>query len=458
MRWRALRCERALATSEYAGILAMLAAVFLAVFALGLDGRIATTIETAVCQILGGECGEEHAAAPEKCLTTSTTTSANANVLIAVVQVDKDSILIREDYSDGSSTFTILDNSEVAGEVFAGVKGKIDKYGIDYSAEALAGVGLEGAQVFEFDNQEDADAFQETVQAAGGFDGILRDIAELDDEIPIVGWDNPFGGTNDWILDQLGVDDNGDLPTPTQTYTTGSLFIDGEAGAGAGIGALDAELAALIHGAGAVKVNTGGRDKGDAEVSFELEGEVNGGLGAAIFGGGVNGSGESAFTATLHLDAQNGYKPDKLVIKGSAQYSGAVDLHLDLKGDDLEDITDAVDELTFSSTDGEGHGIEFTGELDLNDPENLAAALGVLTNGTNPAGVVALVDRFDEDGTLSLDTFDLEKSETEGEVKVGLGIGGGAGGSSSSETESGRTGVVRPPGGTFAPRVCAQPS
>ena len=82
----------------------------------------------------------------------------------------------------------------------------------------------------------------------------------------------------------------------------------------------------------------------------------------------------------------------------------------------------------------------------------------MLTGGGNPAGVVGLVDRFNEDGTLSLDTFDLDKSETEGEVKVGLGIGGGAGGSSSSETQSGRTGVVRPPGGTFEPRVCAQPS
>jgi hypothetical protein len=458
MRWRALRlrCERGLATSEYAGILAMLAGVFIAIFALGLDGRIATTIETAVCQILGGECGDERAATPEKCLTASTTTSANANVLIAVVQIDKDSTLIREDYSDGSSTFTILDNSEVAGELFAGVKGKIDKYGINYSAEALAGVGLEGAQVFEFDNQEDADAFQESVQAAGGFDGILRDIAAIDDEIPIVGWDNPFGGTNDWVLDQLGVDDNGDLPTPTQTYTTGRVFIDGEAGAGAGLGALDAELQALIRGAGAVKVNTGGRDKGDAEVAFEVEGSVNGSLGAAIFGGGVNGEFEPTFTATLHLDAQNGYRPDKLVIKGNAEFTGALDVHLDLKGDDLKDISSAVDELTFSSTDGAGKGLEFTGELDLDDPENLAAALSVLTG--NPAGVAQLADRFNRDGTLSLDTFDLEKSETEGEVKVGLGIGGGAGGSSSSETQSGREGVVRPPGGTFEPRVCAQPS
>ena len=135
-------------------------------------------------------------------------------MLIAVVKIDKDSTLIRENYSDGTSRFIILDNSEVAGEVFAGVKGKIAKYGLNYSASADAGLALEGAQVFEFANQEAADAFQEQVQASGGFDGILRDLASYNDEIPVIGVDNPFGGIDDWALDQLGVDDDGDLPTP----------------------------------------------------------------------------------------------------------------------------------------------------------------------------------------------------------------------------------------------------
>ena len=90
--------------------------------------------------------------------------------------------------------------------------------------------------MFEFDNQEDADAFQEKVQAAGGFDGIIRDIAGYDDEIPFVGWDNPLGGINDGVLDLVGVDDNEDLPTPTETYVEGKAFLNGEAGVGGGIG------------------------------------------------------------------------------------------------------------------------------------------------------------------------------------------------------------------------------
>src|SRR3954452_10155855 len=166
------RDERGLASTEYAGVLAAVAAIIRAIFALGLDGRIGNAVETAVCQILGGDCQITTAQTPERCLTGQTATKANANVFIAVVQIDKDSILIREDYSDGSSKFTIVDNTEAAGELFAGAKAKGGKLGADLSGEALAGVGLVGGRVFEFDDPDEADAFQETVKAAGGFDGI----------------------------------------------------------------------------------------------------------------------------------------------------------------------------------------------------------------------------------------------------------------------------------------------
>ena len=123
------------------------------------------------------------------------------------------------------------------------------------------------------------------------------------------------------------------------------------------------------------------------------------------------------------------------------------------------DISSALEEVSFSSDAGEGQGVEFSAELDLQDPQNLQATLDVLAGGgRDPAAVARLVSRIDSDGTLGLDTYDIEASETEGEVKVGLGIGGGAGGSSSNESETGRTGQVRPPGGTFSPRVCRQPS
>ena len=189
---RAIREERGIASVDYAGVLAVVAVIFGVFFLLDVDGKVGPVVEKAVCQILGGDCGgEQSAREPEKCLVGQSTTSANANVFVAFIQVDKDSILIREDFSDGSSKFTLVDNTEAVGELFAGAKAKVGKLGADLSAEALAGVGLAGGRVFEFPDQDHADAFQESVQAAGGFDGILRDLASYDDEIPLVGWGQP---------------------------------------------------------------------------------------------------------------------------------------------------------------------------------------------------------------------------------------------------------------------------
>ena len=336
------------------------------------------------CQILGGDsCGEETAATPEKCLTGKTTTSANANVFVAFVQIDKDSILIREDYSDGSSKFTIVDNTEAAGELLAGAKAKAGKYGFNASAEALAGIGLAGGKVFEFDNPEDAEAFQDSVQAAGGFDGIVRDLAGYDDEIPILGWDNPLGGLNDWALDQLGIDDNGDLPKPNEEYFEGKAFLEGSAGAGGGIGIVDADIKGLIDGAGLVKVKTSGENKGDVEFTVRIDGEANGSLTAATLGGGAT-TARSGMTATITLDAQNGYKPDKLVLKGNAGYTGNFDQKLALDGDELKDISSALEEVSISDQAGEGKGFEVSGELDLDDPENLQATLDALARARTP--------------------------------------------------------------------------
>jgi hypothetical protein len=448
---RALRGgERGLASTEYAGVLTIIAAVFVAFTLLGLDGKISSTVKLAVCQILGGHCTAAHPDGPERCLTSKTTTSANANVLIAVVKIDKDSILIRENFSDGTSRFTIVDNTGAAGELFAGAKGKIGKFGLNYSANADIGAALAGGRVFEFSNQHDADDFQKKVQAAGGFDGILRDIAGYDDEIPIIGVKNPLGGINDGLLDLVGVDDDKDLPTPTETYVEGKAFIDGNAGLGGGVGIVDGDIKALIEGAGVVKVTTSGENKGDVEFTVEVKGDVNGSLTAATLGAGAQG--KASFTATISLDAQNGYKPDKLVLKGDAAVAGGLDLSAKLEGDELSDISKALEEASFSSNSLNGKGVEVSAELDLKDPDNLAATLAVLTG--NPAAVGQLADQINRNGTLGLDTYDLSTDETEGEIKVGVGIGGGAGGKSSSETESNRTGFERPPGGTFAPKVC----
>ena len=116
----------------------------------------------------------------------------------------------------------------------------------------------------------------------------------------------------------------------------------------------------------------------------------------------------------------DGYKPDKLVLKGNAGYTGSLDTNLLLEGDELKDLSKALKEVSLSSSDGIGQGLEVSAELDLTDPDNLAATLQALTSqGQN---VVPLALAINEDGKLGFDTYDLATSETEGSIKVGLGV------------------------------------
>lgn len=447
-------------SAEYVGLILIVAAIIGAIAVTSIGSTISEDIRAAICQIGGGDCEtDDTAAVPQRCLQSSTTTSASAGFLIAVVRVDKDSTLIREDYSDGTSRFVILDNSEIAGEIYAGVKAKIDKYGINYSASADAGVALAGARVFEIDNPTDADAFEAAVQASGGFDGLLRDIASKDHKIPILGIDHPFARIDDAVLDWVGVDRDQDLPEPDETYVEAGVLLKGNAGAGAGgLPGLSAEIKGLIQAAGVAKVVTSGENKGDVEIALELSGDVNGALSQEMLGvsGGAGATG--SFTATLMLDAQNGYEPDSLVITGTAGYTGTLDLGPDFNADDLAGLTDKLKTLSLTSSTGEGQGIKVGAELDLDDPTNRAAALDLLLSRGSAGAVAGLVDRLNRDGTLTLDTYDQTAESTDSEVKVGFGVGLGGGGGQSTDTTGGHDSLVRPPGESFQPVVCATPA
>ena len=172
------------------------------------------------------------------------------------------------------------------------------------------------------------------------------------------------------------MDDNGDLPEPDEEYYEGKAFLEGSAGAGGGIGIVDADIKGLINGAGIVKVKTSGENKGDVEFTVRIDGEANGSITAATLG--PNAQGKVRLTATITLDAQNGYKPDKLTLKGNAGYTGALGTKLALDGDDLEDVSKALEKVSLSDNQGTGQGFEVSAELDLKDPENLQATLDAL--------------------------------------------------------------------------------
>jgi hypothetical protein len=438
------------------GVLLVVALIIGALVATGLAGDIAQGMKDAICRIAGGDCDSEQVAEePDRCLVSSSTSTASAEVFVAFVEVGKESTLIKEVHSDGSVTYTLIDNDSVAGQLFAGGKARIGRYGASVSAEASAGGRLEGARVFEFPDAESAEEFEENVQAAGGFDGIVRDITHANDEI--LGITNPLGGVDDWVLDQVGVDDDRDLPEPDATYVSGEAFVQANGEAGAGLGGIDGELAAAIEGAGGVRTYTSGDREGESEVFIQLEAEATGTLMASLFGvgGGLGADTEGVVTLTLGPDLE----PREFSIQTSVGYTGSLDLAAELQGRDARAVSRLLKEASISGSSGTGQQIDLEGKLDMTDPENRAAVLGLLN--PNPASrtraALDVARRLDEDGTLTLDTSTTSESEGGAEVKVGLGVGGG-GGLTTTESEETRTaGLERPPGGTWAPRVCKAP-
>ena len=422
----------------------------------GIGGNIATGMLDAICRITGGDCGDEVAGELEPCLVSSTTSTSSAEVFVAFVEVGKESTLIKEVHSDGSVTFTLIDNNSVAGKLFLGGKAKIGRFGASVSAEASAGGRLEGARVFEFPDAESAAEFEENVQAAGGFDGILRDLAGFNDEY--FGIPNPVGGLDDWALDQLGVDDDENLPEPDAEYVSGEVFLDANAQAGGGAGGIDGELAAAIAAAGGVRTYTSGDREGESEVFIELDAEATGTLTSSLFGVGGGLGGDVSGVVMLTLDEN--FEPTEFSISTSTGYTGSLDLTAELQGKDTKAVGQLLEEASISGSSGTGQQVDLEGKLDMTDPENRAAVLSLLN--PSPAGrlrgALNVARRLEEDGTLSIDTSTTSQSEGGGEFKVGVGVGGGGGVTSSREEENRTAGIERPPGGTWAPRVCKGPS
>jgi hypothetical protein len=498
-----MRCERGQTAAEYMGLLVVVAAIVAALAAADIHGQIVAAVgqavcvsfsddpqdncppgeerfagggerllaenavgaaSDAVCGFFSGECVDGRAL--KACVESSVTRTSKANVLVAVVRVDKDSTLIRKDFSDETSEFVILDGTQAAGELFAGVRGQVADTGIDYSLSGQAGLRLAGAQVYKAQNPAEANAFQDGIQAAGGLDGVLRDIAELDNTIPVLNIPNPVGYLNDLPLDLLGVDSDGDLPEPDGRYQEAEAFLQQKGNVSGGAGGVDAGIKELIRAAGTVKVvssgDAGGAGQaGDVEVALQVDASLAGELGVATLG--ASGGAGASFTATLKLDAQDGYRPSSVEFTGLREYSGEASLGAGVGGEDVADVARTLRDSSVggTTTSGSGRKAEFKAELPLAGPENrenLAATLELLSGAAQPARAAArMIERIDEDATIEVATLDTTADSTDGEVKVGLGVGGGGGASSSTQTADALTRLIRYPGENLEPRLCKRP-
>lgn len=428
-------------------MVALAAAVVFALVSLtNIDFRISTTVERLICEIAhGGECPAEVAVDPE-CLVASDTRNANFSVTVAIVTIGNGATLIKEVFADGRIRFTLVDDASVAAELIAGARARVGRLGFNAAASASAGGRLEGARVFEFTDADEANDFEERVQNEGTVGDLLHQVAEA-------GWD-PFG-IKDGIADFVLGDDADDLPEPTATYVDAELFVNGDADLGAGVPGLDAALELAAEGAGGAKVFTSGPDAGDVELHFNLTAEAAADLGILALGPGIGG--EATVTATLLLDntGDSTFRPQKLTVTGTAGYNGSpLNATQLLNTQDLASLSTALESAAIRNSEGSGQQVEFSAELDLADPRNLDATLGVLTG--DPLSAARLVQRFDEAGRLTFQVYDTTATDNGVEVAVGAGVGGGGGVETSSDTQDLADAYVREPGGLWQPRSCGR--
>jgi hypothetical protein len=461
-----LRSDAGQTAAEYLGVLLVVSVVIAALALTTVGDTIRTDIECTVRGIVGEGCTDaEKAGVDPECLLSSNTREANFSVNVVAVKVGEGNTLIEEHYADGRIVFTLVDNAEVAAELLAGAKAHVGRIGFNASASLAAGGKLEGARVFEFKKGQEtqADKFRDAVKNEGTFKSFLHDAVEGGGGGGLPGGPlNPLNhldpfGIKDKIADKIFGDDADDLGDPSSTYVSASVFLSGDGQLAAGIPGLDAELTAAAKAAGGVKVNTSGKDAGTAELSFELSGEANGSLGVLSLGPNIGGKAKFTAVMTLSKRKDGSYGPSKLRLVGTAGYDGApLDASQLLNKTNLGDLKKYLEGGALRATEGSGKQIEFAADLDLNDPENLRAALSVLnpTGTVNPQGVADLVGRIDSDGRLTLQNYDTTASDNSAEVKLGAGINGGLGGGQKSNGQELTSAMVRDPGKGFEPRSC----
>lgn len=177
-----LRGERGATTSEYVGLVVTIAVLFAAVIVndpAGLGRAVQSGLEAAFCRVLegveGGRCSpgshddEQGQVAdavyrPESCEVYLRDTVDRGSVRVAFVHLGGDYLFGRTEDSDGETTVTFIDGTQVGVTVGAGGRLEVSSNGATYGggvqADAKVYGGLNSGDTWVFDSPEEADRFE----------------------------------------------------------------------------------------------------------------------------------------------------------------------------------------------------------------------------------------------------------------------------------------------------------
>jgi Flp pilus assembly pilin Flp len=381
------RDDRGALSAEYAGVVAFVAGVVIAILLLnpGLASTMSGAVRDLVCQIIGGDCVSDPQLADdllpdEPCVTSIRDQSLQLEGTALFVHLGGKVALAREERSDGTVAVSLVVGGKAGGEAAIGAKGNV-QWG-DFRAKAGAeaairgGVEGEGGDTWEFPDAESADDFIDDVH------DWARDEVFLG-SVPIAGD----------IYNWFSSGDDFEFPESDSTYVQGGAFLDGEAEAGIP----GAEASVTMENS--IVLGTEITDE-DRTVYLAMSAERAGKLSILPIGAGGSASGELVFG--LKYDNVT----DELIeveVTGTAGYSGSVDLEL-LKVESLDDLGEVAEELDLTATGESENTLELKMTLDMTDPANKAAWDEFWADPFG--GGAGLLERMDQDGIVSVQTYD----------------------------------------------------
>jgi hypothetical protein len=427
-----MRGQRGQTTADWMGILLVLSAICLALFATGINTQIADNIEQAICRIIGKDCSPKPPVKSECVVYESSdkvTLNGEFNVRWFKVKLEGGVEYVRQTRANGQVAITVkLPTSGGIGPPLA----KALKMGGKLDGTVKAG---QTPQVtFVLPDAKAADKFEQQVTdsaiaiAAGPVGSrILGKKVDIDvPTVESVAYELTGGGNA-----SIGVDSPGG-------YASGSIDL----GQALGI------RKNLTHG----KPNSG-----DITAYYKVDGKLKG-EGGLIVGEGAGGAlgGDETLAVTFAADG----KPKALTVTVSGSYEGKLQLAGKFK--DLQTALGAVNGLDIKANQGAGQKIQIQLDLPLDNPEIQNATLALL-RGINPvtggpadtaAAAAQLKEAVLQNAKAQVRTYDTSSTQAGGKVDLGVGGGGVTFDSNTSDLTGAQDYV---PGVGFVPsQVCVK--
>jgi hypothetical protein len=406
-----LNDQRGQSSTDYMGMLAVVAVVVGALVASGVGERVATHADELICRIAGGtNCAKPKPQAKNPhepwypCIRAATsekvTLSGSFNVRFVNVKLEGGVEYERVQRSDGRVAITVrLNNKNSVGAALAS-KLKVD--GVD--ARITGGLG-EGGVTFVLDDNAAANKFadqlKETTKALAAGPIVSR----------IAGWDAHI-----------------DVPPVESVYY--------QTGPGASVKVGKDAYTAYAEGKVDISHAVGARynvKKGETTVYYMVKGSAEGEAGALAgqIGGAFNGD------AQIGVTVDSSGRPVRLTFIGTG--TGEIKGGLGGKYKNLDQLIKNLPKGTgvdVTAQQGRGKRFEVQADLDLTDPQLRAAALSFL-QGVGPGGGPAdaaqagkdLTDAILNNSTVSVRTYDTKSGKYGGGLDVA-----GNGGSATYET------------------------